>query len=90
MAEKKDLVFEDWLMAKDRIRHFDETVVRIRIEGAPIATAIYGIGVLAIPYAKQVTLPLFEWKLLALSVLFYFGAFYIRNLLLSVLLYRSQ
>ncbi len=79
MAEETDLVFQDWLMTKDRIRHFDEIVVKIRIEGAPIATAIYGIGVLAFPYAQQVllTVPLVGWKLSAPSLLFYFGAVYI-------------
>ncbi len=31
---------EDWKMTKDRIKHFDDVLMRTRVEGIPIATAL--------------------------------------------------
>lgn len=64
-------------MTKDRISHFDDIVVKIRIEGAPIATAIYGIAALVVQYAEGLALSIGGILVPVASVIFYFGALYI-------------
>ncbi|MCP8321727.1 MAG: hypothetical protein H3Z52_12435 [archaeon] len=49
-----ELLLQDWLMTKDRIKHFDDIVVRIRIQGIPIATAILAAGLISYQYTKEV------------------------------------
>jgi len=38
--EDNDLILEDWKMTKDRIKHFDDVVMKTRVQGIPIATAM--------------------------------------------------
>ncbi|MDH5463586.1 MAG: hypothetical protein OEW49_04695 [Nitrosopumilus sp.] len=38
--DENDLRLEDWKMAKDRIKHFDDIVMKTRVQGIPIATAM--------------------------------------------------
>ena len=35
----EDLRLEDWKMANDRVKYLDDTVMRTRIQGLPIATS---------------------------------------------------
>jgi len=36
----EEFKLEDWKMTKDRIKHFDDVLMRTRVEGIPIATAL--------------------------------------------------
>jgi hypothetical protein len=48
LEEKEmDLVLKDWEMTKDRIKHFDDATIRLRLQGIPIGTAIQAIGLSA-------------------------------------------
>jgi len=38
------LILKDWEITKDRIKHFDDIVMRIRVHGIPISTAFLTIG----------------------------------------------
>src|SRR6266567_1441091 len=42
-----ELYLKDWEMTKDRIKHFDDVVIRIRTQGVPLATAILAAGFVA-------------------------------------------
>ncbi len=39
-----EIRLEDWKMTKDRIKHFDDMVMKTRVQGLPIATAIQAIA----------------------------------------------
>ena len=51
---KKDLVLEDWKMTKDRIKHFDDVVIRLRLQGIPIGTAIQAVGLASVQYTQNI------------------------------------
>jgi hypothetical protein len=36
----EDLRLEDWKMPNDRVKYLDDTVMRTRLQGLPIATSI--------------------------------------------------
>lgn len=42
--EDNEIRLEDWKMTKDRIKHFDDMVMKTRVQGLPIATAIQAIA----------------------------------------------
>ena len=46
----EDLILKDWEMTKDRIKHFDDVVIRIRLNGIPIGTAIQAAGLASLKY----------------------------------------
>lgn len=39
-----ELYLKDWEMTKDRIKHFDNVIMRIRIQAIPISTAFLTVG----------------------------------------------
>ncbi|MGI0013130.1 MAG: hypothetical protein ACREBU_06780 [Nitrososphaera sp.] len=51
MASNPDdnLYLEDWKMTKDRIKYFDDMVMKIRVGGLPIATGIQGAAFVVDP-----------------------------------------
>jgi uncharacterized membrane-anchored protein YitT (DUF2179 family) len=51
-----DLILKDWEMTKDRIKHFDDVVTRLRLQGIPIGTAIQAIGFASFQYVKTVNI----------------------------------
>ena len=50
----EDLILKDWEMTKDRIKHFDDVIIRLRIQGIPIAAAIQAAGFASIDYTKNI------------------------------------
>jgi hypothetical protein len=72
-----DLVFEDWKMTKDRIKHFDDIVIRLRIGGIPIASAIIGAGLASFQYTSAIIFPMGSLTISATSIVILLGAFYL-------------
>lgn len=50
----EDLILKDWEMTKDRIKHFDDAVIRLRLQGIPIGTAIQAIGLASFQYTQNI------------------------------------
>jgi hypothetical protein len=40
LSDEENLRLEDWKMSNDRVKYLDDTVMRTRIQGLPIATSI--------------------------------------------------
>lgn len=72
-----DLVLEDWKMTKDRIKHFDNVVIRLRLGGIPIANAIIGAGLASFQYTSGIALQLPNATINATSIIILLGAFYL-------------
>lgn len=72
-----DYVFEDWLMAKDRIKHFDDIVVRIRLEGIGIAAAIMSIGAASVEFTGAIRLSLSSLTLTGPAAIVLLGTLYL-------------
>ena len=75
--EDKDLVLEDWKVTKDRIKHFDDVVVRLRLGGVPIASAIIGAGLASFQYTSQIVFSISKFTINATSIVILLGAFYL-------------
>lgn len=71
----EEFFIKDWEMTKDRIKHFDDVVIRLRIQGLPIATAIQAAGWISFPYTKNIIVPFFNCTTAALILLF--GSLYL-------------
>lgn len=72
-----DLILKDWEMTKDRIKHFDDVVIRMRLQGIPIATAIMAVGLASFPYTHAIKVFLFQWITTATSVIIALGSIYL-------------
>jgi hypothetical protein len=48
-----DLILKDWEMTKDRIKHFDDVIIRLRLQGIPIGSAILALGLSSFQYIKN-------------------------------------
>ena len=72
-----DFVFEDWKMAKDRIKHFDDVVVRIRLQGLGIAATIMSIGAASLQFTGAVRFPLGPFTLAGSALIVLLGALYL-------------
>jgi hypothetical protein len=79
MIEMKDedLILEDWKMTKDRIKHFDDIVIRLRLEGVPITSAIIGAGLASFQYTSKVVFRINNYAINATSIVILLGALYI-------------
>jgi len=44
MDDDLSIKLEDWKMAKDRIKHFDDVIMRTRIQGLPIGTGLQAVA----------------------------------------------
>jgi hypothetical protein len=47
LTREERLLLEDWKMAKSRIEFFDDMVMRTRVQGLPVTTAIQAAGLIA-------------------------------------------
>lgn len=72
-----DFVFEDWKMAKDRIKHFDDVVVRIRLQGIGIAAAIMSIGVASLEFTGVIRFAIGPVTLTGAAVIVFLGSLYL-------------
>jgi hypothetical protein len=73
----EDLILKDWEMTKDRIKHFDDVIIRLRIQGIPIAAAIQAAGFASINYTKNV----FFLGCSLTSLILIFGSLYLLPIL---------
>lgn len=69
----QDLILRDWEITKDRIKHFNDVIIRLRMRGIPIAAAIQAAGLASIEYTKD--LRFFGWSLISLILIF--GSLYL-------------
>jgi hypothetical protein len=72
-----DLILEDWKMTKDRIKHFDDIVIRLRLGGVPIASAIIGAGLASFQYTSTLLFHIWSYTINATSIVILLGALYI-------------
>jgi len=73
----EDLILEDWKMTKDRIKHFDDVVIRLRLGGVPIASAIISAGLASFQYTSRVLFNFFGYSISGTSIIILLGAAYI-------------
>ena len=73
----EELLLEDWKMTKDRIKHFDDLIFRLRLEGIPIASAIIGIGLASSQVTSQIVFTIGSFTLSATSIVILLGALYL-------------
>jgi len=72
--KEEDLILKDWEMTKDRIKHFDDVVIRLRLQGIPIGTAIQAIGLASFQYTQNIRI----WNILsAASLIVALGSIYL-------------
>jgi hypothetical protein len=65
-------------MAKDRIKHFDDIVIRLRLGGVPIASAIIGAGLASFQYTHSIMFSIANLgSVNATSIVILLGAFYL-------------
>ena len=77
LNDSVDFVFEDWKMTKDRIKHFDNVVIRLRLGGIPIASAIIGAGLASFQYTSKIIFQLLNFTVNATSIVILLGALYL-------------
>jgi quinol-cytochrome oxidoreductase complex cytochrome b subunit len=75
--QDEDLILEDWKMTKDRIKHFDDIVIRLRLEAVPIAIGIIGAGLTSFQYTSKVIFRINNISLNATSIVILMAALYI-------------
>jgi hypothetical protein len=70
-----ELLLEEWKVTKDRISHFDEIVIRLRLEGISLALLIIGIGFMIVQYAPTVHVTEIDFS--AAGLVFIFASAYL-------------
>lgn len=75
--EDEELILEDWRVTKDRIKHFDDVVIRLRLGGVPIASAIIGAGLASFQYTSLIMFSIGKYTINATSIVILLGAFYL-------------
>ena len=69
--EDEDYYLEDWKMTKDRIAHFDNKILTVRLQGMPIATGIQAAGIGLSGYLSEIESPLPVFSLIMLVSIVY-------------------
>src|SRR5437667_11909579 len=77
VAPSIDYPFEDWKMAKDRIKHFDDVVVRIRLQGIGIAATIMSIGVASVRFTGVVRIMIGGLSVTGVAAIAFLGSLYL-------------
>jgi len=84
-GKETDLILKDWEMTKDRIKHFDDVTVRLRLQGIPIGTTIQAIGLASFQYTQNIRI----WGVTATSLIIALGSIYLIPIfLLDILHYK--
>ena len=73
--ENDSLILEDWKMTNDRIKHFDGIIIRLRLGGIPIASAIIGAGLASFKYTSTIMFSIASFTINATSIVILLGAF---------------
>jgi hypothetical protein len=85
---KFELVLEDWKMAKDRIKSFNDQVNAIRISGIPLVLVIIAVGFVIIDKLNLITIPLINCN--AAIIPFVFAALFTIPLCLLDIIYYNM
>lgn len=56
--DDKELLLKDWEVTKDRIKHFDDVIVRLRLQSIPIALGIMSLGAALYSTVKTIPIPI--------------------------------
>lgn len=63
-----EIILEDWKMTKDRIKHFDDVVMRTRLQGLPIATALQAAAFLTSDTVGRINVNILNLNIINLPV----------------------
>lgn len=77
MDETTELQLEDWKMTKDRIKHFDDVIMRTRVGGLPIATGLQTVAFLTSDTIGKIHPDLIPFNLSIFSLIMISSVFYI-------------
>lgn len=77
MENEVDLVFEDWKKAHDKIEHCSDIVIRLRLEGISIASAIIGAGLATFQYTSEIVFNIDKITINGTSIVILLGAVYL-------------
>ena len=89
MDDSDQIKLEDWKMTKDRIKHFDDVVMRTRLQGLPIASAIQASAFITADTIGKIELNIFGATFPVFSVLVLAGLFYLVPVILLDVLHFS-
>jgi hypothetical protein len=64
-----ELRFEDWKMTKNRIKHFDDIVMKTRVQGIPIATAIQAAAFVSAASVGKIETTIFNYQISVFSII---------------------
>lgn len=66
-----EIILEDWKITKDRIKHFDDILMRTRLQGIPIATALQAAAFITSGSIGKITVPVLgsDWPIFSLILL---------------------
>lgn len=67
--DENDLRLEDWKMTKDRIKHFDDMVMKTRVQGLPIATAIQAIAFASLASVGKIQTTILDLSVFSLIII---------------------
>ena len=81
MENEVDYFFEDWKMTNDKIEHFSDIVIRLRLEGISIAGVIIGAGLASFQYTSEIVFNIDKITINATSIVILLGAFYLLPIL---------
>lgn len=73
--EDVELFLRDWEVTKERIKHFDDVIIRLRLQGIPIALAIMSLGAVIYPRIQAVPIPIIHGSVG--SLLFFAAGIYL-------------
>jgi len=89
-----ELLLEDWKMTKDRIKHFDTMVMKLRVQGLPIAAVIQAIAFFVSSQADGISINILGYEfsvfaIIVMTALFYLVPVLFLDVLHFLLLYSS-
>jgi len=71
------LQLEDWKVSKDRIKHFDDIIMRTRIGGLPIATGLQAAAFLTSNTIGKIQPEIFPFDITIFSLIMFASVLYL-------------
>ena len=85
--EDDEILVEDWKMTKETIRHFGDVVMRIRLEGLPIATTIQAAAFATISTISNPKITIFNTEVTIFSMIMFASLLYLVPIFLLDIFY---
>lgn len=82
-----DILLEDWKITKDRIKHFDDVIMKTRVQGLPIATTIQAAAFASLGSIGKISIQFAGFDLHVFSLIIFAGLVYLVPILLLDLLH---